>query len=866
MKKLVHAVVDFAGARPVLVLFLSLFCLVATWGYASQLDLRSDFLELLPRESPGFMAFEHQLGRVGGGGSLLVIAESPDPKANERFVDALADRLDAMVEERRTCVAACPSPDCVRACGPDLVGYLERGTKEAHAFIDANKWLYASPKDLERADDRLDRRIAEQSGMVEDLGDDETPAPSGDHPVPHGGGPSGRPSTSGLGLDVLRDELKTNYAKMDDFPSGYFETPDRKSIGLRIVSQSTGTGDKSGDILLAKVGAMTDALKPQSFEPSMRVGFAGDIPNAAAEKQSLVSQAAWASALVLAIILGGVAFFYRSLWSLAIIVLPALLGVGFAYSFAMARFGYVNTTGAFLGAIILGNGINYPIVLLSRYREFRARGLAPADARRDAVWNAFRAELVGACVGSIAYGSLTITRFRGFNQFGLIGFVGMLLVWLSIIPCVPALIALREVFVGTQDVPRAAAPGPVVRMIARATERAPWAFVVGALALSAFAFVRLPAYLRDPWEYNFNNLGSKESKVSGAAEWSIKADDVFGGKNNISGALMLADTPEQVPLLKAQILKNDAADPQGTLIQEVLTVADLLPGTLEEQRAKIAVLDRIRGRLTPAVLADLSASDRADVDAMTPPATLRPVGPNDLPALFRRRFTENNGTVGTVFYVKYRNDVVLSDGHNLLRIAKATDNVVLPDGTKVLTASRATVFAEMIRSMQRDGPLATGAAFLAVVAVVLIATHNLRGALVVLSSLVMGVLWTMGGAAWLGVKLNFLNFIALPITFGVGCEYPFNVYDRTRLLHGDVTGALLRVGGAVALCSYTTTVGYSSLLLADMQALQSFGWVAMSGEIACLAGALFVVPSLLHLLPGARATPPGSGPLETVSR
>ena len=72
-------------------------------------------------------------------------------------------------------------------------------------------------------------------------------------------------------------------------------------------------------------------------------------------------------------------------------------------------------------------------------------------------------------------------------------------------------------------------------------------------------------------------------------------------------------------------------------------------------------------------------------------------------------------------------------GYNLLRIAKATDNVVLPDGTSmVLTASRSTVFAEMIRSMRRDGPLATGAAFLAVVAVVLVATHNLRGCIVVL--------------------------------------------------------------------------------------------------------------------------------------
>ena len=124
----------------------------------------------------------------------------------------------------------------------------------------------------------------------------------------------------------------------------------------------------------------------------------------------------------------------------------------------------------------------------------------------------------------------------------------------------------------------------------------------------------------------------------------------------------------------------------------------------------------------------------------------------------------------------------------------------------------------------------------------------MRGALAVLAALLMGVTWLVGGAAWLGEKLNYVNFVTLPITFGIGCEYPFNVYDRSRLLGGDVSAAVRRVGGAVALCSYTTVVGYGSLLFADFQALQSFGRLAVSGEIACLTGALLLLPSLLHLL------------------
>src|SRR5262249_49273880 len=152
-------------------------------------------------------------------------------------------------------------------------------------------------------------------------------------------------------------------------------------------------------------------LGPTSFHPEMKVGLGGDIPNAAAEKDSLVHEAIIATSIAAILILGGVIWFYGSPWSLILVGFPPLFGVGCAYAFATWKYGYVNASGVFLGAIILGNGVNYPIVLYSRYKEFRARGMTSDHARREAVWNAFRAELVGSTVASIAYGSLTVTRF-----------------------------------------------------------------------------------------------------------------------------------------------------------------------------------------------------------------------------------------------------------------------------------------------------------------------------------------------------------------------------------------------------------------------------------------------------------------------
>ena len=885
-RRIVGSFVDAAGRRPLLVLFISLAFMALCWGFTAgyvvpgkKLELHPDILDLLPKSSESYRAFEHQLGRVGGGATFLVVVESPDRKANEKFVDELDAQLEAQSDKHASCLKACKPEDgaCKQACGPDFISYVEAGTKSLQKFFDDQKWLYAKVPDLVEADNTLDHQIAIRSGLVSDLlGDDDAPPPpkvtvdagtpkapapppvvAADGGVPSVPDPNAKQPT--LGMDRFYDNWKEGSKKYDDFPTGYFTNDQGNLMVVRIVSNASGTGGYSGDLFLADMTKRIAAMKvTERFHPQMKIGFAGDIPNAVAEKDSTLSEAAWVSGLAFLLILGGIVIFYRSPWSLIVVSLPALMGIGAAFAFATLTYGFVNTSGAFLGAIILGNGINYPIVLLSRYREFRSRGMEKAEARREAVLNAFRAELVGASVASIAYGSLTTTSFQGFSQFGMIGFVGMLLVWLAIVPVVPALIVVIDwvqaklpSFLRDPEIPTRedGSSGPIMRGIAKVTERYPWAFIVIALAATGYAATKLPGYLHDPWEYNFSKLGSKSNKSAGSpGEWSNRADEVFRGKQNISGTLIMADSPEQVAPLRETILAADHADPQGSLIEDIVTADEFLPGNTATQTHKLQILGDIRDRLTPGVLAGVSAEERSRLEEMRPPESLRVLVPKDLPPLIRRRFEENDGRVGTLLYIKYRWGVSFSDGRVLLRMAKTTNNVKLPDGTVVQTASRPTIFAEIIRSMEHDGPRATAASFFAVMIVVIFATRSKTGTIGVLLALVMGVVCLVGGAAITDTKLNFFNFIALPITFGIGCEYPFNVFDRSRLLNGDITNAVSRTGAAVALCSYTTTIGYGSMLFSDHQALQSFGRLAMWGEISCVLMALLFLPSFLHVL------------------
>lgn len=820
LRRSVYALVDFGSKRPLSVIGIALMIMIGAWSYASKLEVRSDIMELLPLDSPGFQAFERRLVRVGGRATIMVVAESPDRAANERFIDALRGSIDR-------------DPQMA-----SLVSSVESSTKEVRAFFEANKWMYASLADLEDADATLDHQIAIRSGLVADLLGEEK-------------------GEKTLGMDKFRDRFKAQGDERNTFPSGYLASADGTQHVMRIYSTTSGLGGRSDEALYARLRHLVGELHPTSFHPALEIGYGGDIANAAAEKESLVHEAMIATLIATLIILSGVVWFYGSPWSLVLVGFPPLFGVGCAYAFAAARYGYVNSSGAFLGAIILGNGVNYPIVLYSRYKEFRARGMIPEVARREAVWNAFRAELVGSSVASIAYGSLMVTRFRGFSQFGMIGFVGMLVIWLSMIPCLPALIVIVERLQARfpawlRERPATVADdgsrGVVARVVGNFTEKHARLCVGVALVATVLVGWKLPSFLRDPWEYDFDRLGSQGSRSHGSYAWSAKADRILSGKSNLSGSLVLADSPEQVEMVKSRILANDKADPQGSLIEGVSTIDDFLPGPAKLQEQKLATLASIRDRLSPAVLSRMTEEEAQKLREMIPPESLRVVASTDLPDLLKRRFSERDGTVGTVFYIRYRPEISRNDGHNLLRMSNTIDGIRLPDGTRVDTASRATVFAEMIRSLERDGPLATAVSFFAVCLVVLLATASLRGALAVIVSLLVGVVWMLGTATLGGERLNFLNFIALPITFGIGAEYPFNIFDRARLLGGDVTRAVKLHLGAVSLCSFTTTIGYGSLLFADNQALRSFGRLAISGEIACLVAALFLLPAILHIV------------------
>jgi hypothetical protein len=362
-----------------------------------------------------------------------------------------------------------------------------------------------------------------------------------------------------------------------------------------------------------------------------------------------------------------------------------------------------------------------------------------------------------------------------------------------------------------------------------------------AAALTVFCSVGLLHFAGAPFEYDFRKLNTNLQSTEDSRQFNQSMEKLFGRWP--SPTIVLADNLGEVEAIRASIWRNDQAE---HVIGQIVTINDVLPGTPEVQGRKLALLKDIRKLTHDPALEALSEKERKQIAQIDVPEDVRLLTPDDVPALARRPFTEVDGTIGRVVLV-YPIEEHLSvwNGRDLLRISRVLQYLPLPEYNKTLaTSGSAVVFSGMIRSILHDGPLATEASLLVVLLFSFLIMRPRSAALAAIATLLVGVVWMVGIAGTAEVKITFLNFIALPITFGIGAEYGLNVAQRYRD-DRDMVRAVGSTGAAVALCSWTTIVGYGSLLAASNRALRGFGLMAILGELSCLAAALIALPAVI---------------------
>ena len=321
------------------------------------------------------------------------------------------------------------------ALGPDQVRSVEYDVGAIQRWY-TNHWpLFASVEELTAARDALReevrRRTVEANPLALSIDDDGPGAASEGHlaqlldptqPLP-------------------RERIAQRFGHNE---SGFLTHPDRSSVTILLRPAGTSLGVSQTRALLDRMQSVADQHAAELAEQRLRVGFAGTLPFFVAEYEAVVGDVATTALLCTTLILLSVILFFRDVRS--VLTVSLCVGAAIAVTFGLTRLtiGYLNTQTAFLGSIVIGNGINYGLIYLARVKQQRRAGVPLLAACEEGARTTARATLLASAATAVSFGVLVVAANRGFRHFGIIGGLGMLLCWVATFALAPAILSVLE--------------------------------------------------------------------------------------------------------------------------------------------------------------------------------------------------------------------------------------------------------------------------------------------------------------------------------------------------------------------------------------------------------------------------------------
>ncbi len=749
------------------------------------MNLRPDIEELLPLNSPSLIDWDHLRSKVRSTDFLGILIQNPDASTRAELATRLAQNLRDLQD-------------------PAVAG-IEEGPGDLSAW-GSRHGAYLIPLSTLESLERMVRKAIQTKQF--------TDAP----------------------FELLKKER--DQAKIP--PSRFDSAKDQTAV---VIAHLTPEGSRMKNSFALKK-AVESAWQKTPGNEKATLRYTGPVENLLEEHDALIEDLNISAIITVALCGSLMVFFFGSIS--ATLVLLASLGVGTVCTFAFGylAIGYVNSNTAFLASIIIGNGINFGIIYLARFLEERRKSPKGnwAEQLDIAMRETWKGTWTAALAAGFAYGSLLATDFRGFQQFALMGLIGMLLCWLSSVTVLPAMILHWRKRITTR-LPRVD-PGFQMSRFLEARGVATLS-VIFFSACTLVCVLALSSNRALVIESDLNKVRNRESMVSGAGSLQPVFERATQRKGN--PILIWAPTEEQRKALETEI--ETARAPGGRLhglVERVLSPSQVLP---LDQEQKTVVLKKLRALLPKDLLDFIPAAQRKDLSTFL---NSTPVTPQDLPEELRSAFADRSGNTGKIFYIEPVADDQLLAGDRLKVLIQGLREILSKHEGKM--AGQLPVASDIVSSIEKDGPQATLYALLAVALLVVISFHRISAIVPLLAALCLAVLWLIGTMAIFDMRLNFINFIALPITFGIGVDYSVNLFQRylvTRATQQDRRASMLdavsNVGGPVLMASLTTIIGYGSLLIARNQGFVSLGQIAVLGEVTCLLSALVLLPSLLLL-------------------
>ncbi|MDP2958993.1 MAG: MMPL family transporter [Longimicrobiales bacterium] len=772
--------------------------LVGGW-LSSRLELNSDFAALLPETFASARALEAIGEQVVWTSHFRIALETQDFEAALAFARDVTPRLEASAWVRAVAYQ-------------NDVEFYERN---ALLFVDVPK--LDSLRDAVRT--AIDARKQSYNPlMVDDLF-----------------GENGDGEDDGFRTELLgwQEEYRAS------LPKRYYANPSRTVLVLDVSPAQEGSDLAYDRAMAADVRRIVEETDPSAYAPDMQVRYGGNINNRVTELETVTADVLGTAGFGVSGVFLLLAVAFRSVIIASLISLSLVASLAWTFGLTYLVLGQLNTITGFLFVVLFGLGVDFGIHAMARYKESRQAGADSHAAVHAMVCQVGPALLTSALTTAAAFFSLLLLQFRGFSELGLITGVGMLFAVASVLVVLPALVILAE-DLGVLRIERVegkALTGPKGRLPFARTIVAAGTLLTLA---SAYAFTRVP------FQYDFTELRIITPERQ---EYARVVEGVFPMTE--SPAVVLTASAEQAEEVVAAVETIARADTLSPTVASVLSVRSLVPARQDEKLDRIRALRRL---VSDEADAGLDRRDQERVDRLNRLLQVdEPFTWADFPAQDRERFTAPDGGPGD--FVLIYPSVPLRDGRNAMAFRDDVGTVEGASGTVYHAASPNIIVADLLTMITREGPLAVLLSLAVVFLIIFVGAGSWKSALLVMSPLVFGLVWTGGLMYAAGMQLNFFNMVVFPSLVGIGVDEGVHIHHRYREEGpGSLPFVLRRTGMAVTLTTLTTIVGYAGLLFAHHPGLRAIGTLAVVGLTAAFLSAVLVLPAMIEVFEGgARA-------------
>jgi len=518
---------------------------------------------------------------------------------------------------------------------------------------------------------------------------------------------------------------------------------------------------------------------------------------------------------------------FRSVTALPVLFYPLGLGLLWAFSLVPVVVRDLNMITSFLLVILFGMGIDYSIHLLKRF-QLELLSKPPRQALIDTYLSTGRSVIISGLTTALPLFLLTISDFRGFSEFGLIGGGAIITMLLAMLIAGPSFLIIGE---------RMGMVKPKAPDIKK--KRLPPNFFSILVAILVFlGLVATLTLLR--FDYDFRNLGAR---VPEQKELVKKHGQVYSRSMSPAAIYVLPDLETLDATLDVVKKRMDQAD---STIARVASIRDFAPDD-KETIERLEFIDQIKEELQgswtrriedPQILhwiEDLKTWESVRVQP----------GVADLPQTLTAGLMAQDDS-GRFLLGVYPN-VSRRHGKEAMVFTEELYGIDIPPEAQG-PVGEMPIFAEILWLVTSEGPWIVAFTFLGVLCLVFLGCRSFIDTLWTVIPLVGGIILTLGVMSVSGLKLNFFNVVIIPALMGMGIDHGVHYYRRWKELDKNMAKTHQELLGPLSTCTATTMMGYIGLIFANQAGLQSIGKIACLGLCCIWLTSLILMPGILNTI------------------